>query len=194
MISKRHVEVRISGFGGQGIVLAGVVLGRAVAVHEGRNAVLAQSYGPESRGGASCAEIVIDDGEIDYPHVVSPDVVVVLSQQAYTTYGIHRPEGALLIAEEDLVRVDPDRERGRRVLSAPFTAVAERVGRRIVLNMVVLGFLTGATGIVSPEAMRRAIGASVPAGTEALNLRAFDEGFALGGRAAAELAREEARR
>lgn len=191
MARKGRVEVRISGFGGQGVVLAGIVLGRAAAVHEGRNAVLAQSYGPESRGGASCAEVLIDDGDIDYPHVVSPDVVVALSQQAYATYGKTRPEGALLIAEQDLVELDAEAERGRCVLRGPFTAIAERIGRRIVLNMVALGFLTGATDIVSREAAREAIAATVPRGTEELNLRAFDEGYALGARAAAQ---EEARR
>lgn len=191
MASKGRVEVRISGFGGQGVVLAGIVLGRAAAVHEGRNAVLAQSYGPESRGGASCAEVVIDDGDIDYPHVAFPDVVVALSQQAYATYGVRRPEGALLIAEEDLVELDVEAERGRRVLRGPFTAIAEQAGRRIVLNMVALGFLIGATGIVSQDAVREAIAATVPQGTVELNLRAFDAGYALGARAGA---REEALR
>jgi 2-oxoglutarate ferredoxin oxidoreductase subunit gamma len=171
-------EVRLSGFGGQGLVLAGIVLGRAAAVHEGRNAVLAQSYGPESRGGASCAELVLDDGPIDYPHVVHPDLVLVLSQEAYATYGRGRSPSALLVVEQDLVQVDSEAERGRRVLSAPFTAMAETLGRRLVLNMVALGFLAGCTDLVSAQALREAIQASVPPGTEALNLRAFEAGLA----------------
>jgi 2-oxoglutarate ferredoxin oxidoreductase subunit gamma len=172
-----RTEIRLSGFGGQGLVLAGIVIGRAAAVHEGRNAVLAQSYGPESRGGASCAELVLADGPIDYPHVVAPDVVLVLSQEAYSTYGRSRPEGAVLVAEQDLVQLDPEEE-GKRVLRAPFTAMAEKLGRRLVLNMVAVGFVAGATGVVSPEALRAAIEAAVPPGTEALNLRAFDAGLA----------------
>jgi 2-oxoglutarate ferredoxin oxidoreductase subunit gamma len=180
-----HIEVRLSGFGGQGIVLAGIVLGRAAAVHEGRNAVMAQSYGPESRGGASCSEVIIDDGAIDYPHVVHPDVVLVLSQEAYAKYGATRPAPALLIAEQDLVELPPEIEHGRRVLRAPFTAIAEGIGRKIVLNMVALGFLCRATGIVSRESLREAILASVPRGTGELNLRALDAGYEYAERLAA---------
>jgi 2-oxoglutarate ferredoxin oxidoreductase subunit gamma len=176
MATATRTEIRLSGFGGQGVVLAGIVLGRAAAVHEGRNAVLAQSYGPESRGGASCAELVLADGPIDYPHVVAPDLVLVLSQEAYAKYGRSRPARAVLVAEQDLVELDAD-EQGRRVLRAPFTAMAEGLGRRLVLNMVALGFLAGATGVVSAEALRAAIEASVPPGTEALNLRAFEAGL-----------------
>jgi len=174
---KSQIEVRISGFGGQGVVLAGMILGRAAAVEEGRNAVMAQSYGPESRGGASCAEVMIADGEIAYPHCVDPDVVVTLAQEAYNKYGTTRPAGALLIAEKDLVTLDPEAEKGKKSLCVPFTALADKVGRRIVLNMVTLGFLCRATGVVTPEAMRAAIEASVPPGTEALNLKAFEAGM-----------------
>lgn len=174
---KKHVEVRLSGFGGQGLVLAGIVLGRAAVVNEGRNAVMAQSYGPESRGGASCAEVIIDDSEIDYPHVVAPDVVLVLSQEAYVRYGKSREKEVLLIAEKDIVELDPAAEKGRKVLRVPFTAIAEKVGRRIVLNMVALGFLCRATGLVGREALREAIKVSVPKGTDEINLRAFDAGY-----------------
>jgi 2-oxoglutarate ferredoxin oxidoreductase subunit gamma len=170
--------VVLSGFGGQGIIMAGQILGQAVAVHEGRNAVMAQSYGPESRGGACRTEVILADGEIAYPRVVSPDVVVVLSQEAYRQVGRPRPAECLLIAEEDLVKLDEEAEQGRPVLRVPATRLAERLGRRIVLNIVTLGFLCGATRVASPEALKRAIGASVPKGTEALNLRAFDEGYA----------------
>lgn len=172
------VQVVLSGFGGQGIIMAGQILGRAVAVHEGRNAVMAQSYGPESRGGACKTEVILADGEIAYPRVVSPDVVVVLSQEAYRQVGLPRPAACLLIAEEDLVRLDEEAERGRNVLCVPAARLAEELGRRIVLNIVTLGFLCGATGAVSPEALRSAIAASVPKGTETLNLRAFDAGYA----------------
>jgi 2-oxoglutarate ferredoxin oxidoreductase subunit gamma len=79
---KKRTEIRLSGFGGQGIMLAGQILGKAAVVNEGRNAMMAQSYGPESRGGASVAEIIIDDGEIDYPRVINPDAIMVLSQEA----------------------------------------------------------------------------------------------------------------
>lgn len=172
------VQVVLSGFGGQGVITAGQILGRAVAVNEGRNAVMAQSYGPESRGGAAKTEVILADGEIAYPRVVAPDVAVVLSQEAYRKVGLPRPPGCLLIAEEDLVNLDDEAERGKRVLRVPATRLAEQLGRRVVLNIVMLGFLCGATGIVSPGALKAAITASVPKGTEDLNGRAFDAGFA----------------
>ncbi len=172
------VEIVLSGFGGQGVITAGQILGRAVAVHEGRNAVMAQSYGPESRGGAAKTEVILADGEIAYPRVVAPDVAVVLSQEAYRKVGLPRPPGCLLIAEEDLVTLDEEAERGKRVLRVPATRLAEQLGRRVVLNIVMLGFLSGATGIASPDALKAAITASVPRGTEELNVRAFDAGFA----------------
>jgi len=177
MGTKKHIEVRLSGFGGQGVVLAGIVLGRAAAVNEGRNAVMAQSYGPESRGGAACAEVLIDDSEIDYPHVVAPDVVVTLAQDAYNTHGKTRPKGTLLIAEENLVELDQAAEKDRTVMRVPFTALAEKAGRRLVTNMVTLGFLCRATEVVSADALRKAIASSVPKGTEELNLRAFEAGY-----------------
>ncbi len=175
---KGFVQVILSGFGGQGVIMAGEILGRAVAVEEGRNAVMAQSYGPESRGGACKTEIILADGDIVYPRVVSPDIVVVLSQEAYRQVGRRRPAECLLIAEEDLVTLDEEAEQGKTVLRVPATRLAEQLGRRIVLNIVMLGYLCGATRVASPEAMKHAIGASVPKGTEALNLRAFDAGYA----------------
>ncbi len=174
---KSFVQVILSGFGGQGVITAGQILGRAAAVNEGRNAVMAQSYGPESRGGACKTEVIVADGDIAYPRVVAPDVAVVLSQEAYRVVGLPRPKECLLIAEEDLVQVDESVERGRTILRVPATRLAEQVGRRVVLNIVVLGFLCGATGITRPDALKDAIAASVPKGTEALNLKAFETGF-----------------
>ncbi len=174
---KGFVQVVLSGFGGQGVIMAGEILGRAVAVEEGRNAVMAQSYGPESRGGACKTEVILADGEIAYPRVVSPDVVVVLSQEAYRQVGRTRPPECLLIAEEDLVTVDEEVEKGRNILRVPATRLAEQIGRRIVLNIVMLGYLCGSTGVASADALKNAIAASVPKGTESLNLKAFGAGY-----------------
>ena len=170
-----HVEVRIGGFGGQGIILAGAILGRALAVHAGRHAVMAESYGPESRGGACSAEIVIADSEIAYPRVVKPDVLVLMSQQAYDKFAPQRPEGCILIVDEDLVNLGstppPD------VLRAPATRLAEALGKRIAANIVMLGYLAGATGVVDIEMLRQAVAGSVPRGSEALNLDAVSQGY-----------------
>lgn len=171
-----RTEVRLGGFGGQGIILGGLILGRAATVYAGRNAVLSQSYGPESRGGACMAEIIISDGEISYPRVVSPDLAVMLSQEAYTKYGRTRPAQSPLIVDEDLVKTDDEAEKGRPMLKAPTTRLAEELGRRMVANIVMLGVLCGATQLVNAEAMRQAVATSVPRGTEEINLRAFEAG------------------
>lgn len=174
---KEQIEVRLSGFGGQGIVLAGTVLGRAAAVEEGRNAVMLQSYGPESRGGASNTEVLIADGEIPYPHCTVPQVVVTLAQEAYDKYGATRPEGTLLIVEKDLVHLNAEAEKGKKSYCVPFTALADGLGKRMVLNMVTLGFLCKATNLVDKDCLKRAILDAVPKGTEELNMKAFDTGY-----------------
>ncbi len=174
---RERIEVKLGGFGGQGIILAGYVLGRAASVHSGRNAVMSQSYGPESRGGACVAEIVIADGEIAYPRVLEPDVLVAMSQQAYDRYAAGRPPGCLLIVDEDLVTLDGALEDGRALLKAPATRLAEELGRRIIANIVMLGFVCGATGVLDIQMLRDALAASVPRGTESLNLQALDTGY-----------------
>jgi 2-oxoglutarate ferredoxin oxidoreductase subunit gamma len=173
-----QVEIRLGGFGGQGIILAGSILGRAAAVHGGRNAVLSQSYGPESRGGACMAEVVIADGEIAYPRVTRPDVLVFMSQQAYDKYAASRPDDSILIVDDDLVDLGDQPPVG--VLRARATRLAEELGRRVVANIVMLGFLVGVTGVVSIETLREAVAASVPPGTEELNLVAVDKGYEQG--------------
>jgi 2-oxoglutarate ferredoxin oxidoreductase subunit gamma len=175
--SRSRVELKLGGFGGQGVILAGLILGRAASVHAGRNAVMAQSYGPESRGGACMSEVVIADDEIACPRVASADVLIVMSQEAYKTYAADRPDDCLLIVDEDLVVPDGDLERGRQVLRAPATRLADELGRRIIANIVMLGFLCGATGVVDIDVMHDAVAASVPKGTEELNARAVDAGY-----------------
>jgi 2-oxoglutarate ferredoxin oxidoreductase subunit gamma len=122
--------------------------------------------------------VILADGDIAYPRVVAADVVVTLSQEAYRLHGKTRPKSCVLIAEEDLVELDAETERDRVVLRVPSTRLAESLGRKVVQNIVVLGFLCGATGIVDADALRQAIKESVPKGTEALNLRAFEAGHA----------------
>lgn len=175
--SRERVELRFSGFGGQGIILAGYIIGRAATVHAGRHAVMAQSYGPESRGGACMTELVVADSEIAYPRVISPDLVVVMSQPAYVRYGLHRPDGCVLIADADLVTPDGDAERDRLVLAAPATRLAEELGRRIMANIVMLGFVCGATRLLPHDVLHDAVAASVPAGSGEANLLAFDTGY-----------------
>lgn len=166
-------EIRIAGFGGQGVVLAGYVLGKALALYAGREAVMTQSHGPEARGGASSADLVVSEEPIAYPFVQQPDFLVALSQEAYTKFRPSAKQSALVLIDGDLVRP----EDGDQIKAIPATRLAEDLGRRIVANVVMLGFFTAVTGLVDPKAMLRALETSVKAKTLPLNLSAFQAGF-----------------
>lgn len=173
------LQIRISGFGGQGVVMMGYVLGKAASIFEQKNATLSQSYGPESRGGASACDVLISSDEIDYPKVTEPDILVVLSQDAYNTYGRNRPEHCTFIIEEELVELTEE-DRKKKVYKIPATRMAEELGKKIVANMVMLGFVAAVTSCVGPEALKQAIATTVPKGTEHLNLKAFEVGYRFG--------------
>ncbi len=166
-------EVRISGFGGQGVVLAGYILGKAASLFDGKEATLIQSYGPEARGGAASAEVVIADEPIAYPHIEKPDILVVMSEEAYRTYGNSLRPGGRMILDQDLVNL----EEGVEAVRVPATRLAESLGRRIVANIVMLGALVAATAVVTQEAMVEAVRTSVPPRTVDLNLEALELGY-----------------
>ena len=175
-------EIRIAGFGGQGVVLAGVVLGRA-GVLDGRFAVQSQSYGAEARGGGARAEIILAREPVVYPEVIAPDMMVVLSQVACDKYGAGLRAGGLLVVDTDLVTRVPE---GLAASGAPFTATAERqLGKPIAANMVALGYLVALSGVVSRESLEGAVRETVPKGTEGMNLEAVAAGWALTADAAA---------
>lgn len=174
-----RLEIRVTGFGGQGIIRAGLMLAMAACIHSDKNAVQTQSYGPESRGGACKSEVVISDEEIDFPKVTEPDVLITMSQEAYNTYAHTLKKGGLLLLDSDLVpkqKTTPD----IRVVKVPATKIAEKLGKTIVANVVMLGAFTSATNLVNVEAMKKAILSNVPKGTEKLNLASFDEGYEYG--------------
>ncbi|MFC1935664.1 2-oxoacid:acceptor oxidoreductase family protein [Chloroflexota bacterium] len=171
-----RTEVRIAGFGGQGVVLAGMVLGTAAVVYDGKKAVQTQSYGAETRGGAARSEVILGDSEIIYPQVRRPDILVALSTPALEKFIGDLKPGGILIVDQDLVTVED--ATAHRVYRAPFSDIAVReMGRGLVANAVMLGFLTGVTGIVSREAMEQAIKDTAPSGAEELNLKAFRKGL-----------------
>ena len=174
-----RTEIRLTGFGGQGIILSGYIVGKAAAIHDGKQATFTQSYGPESRGGACSAQVIISDEPISYPHLTDPAILVVMSQAAYSKYAPDLREGALLIIDEDLVETD-EIAGDVRLLSVPATRLAEELGRKIVANIVMLGFFAAVTDVVSVEAMQEAVRTSVPKGTEELNLEAFQKGYEYG--------------
>ena len=179
-----RTEIRLSGFGGQGIILAGYILGKAAALYDHRHATMTQNYGPESRGGACSAQVIVADAPVSYPHLTTPQVIVAMSQEAYTKYAGELADGGLLIIDEDLVRPNGDAhcaQRARvRVAGVPCTRIAEQMGRKMIANIVMLGCLAALDQTVSPEALRRAVRESVPKGTEDLNLKAFDRGYTHG--------------
>jgi 2-oxoglutarate ferredoxin oxidoreductase subunit gamma len=165
-----------AGFGGQGVILAGMIVGRAAAIYDGKFATLTQSFGPEARGSACSAQLLVSPEPILYPYVTRPDILVAMSQEAYRRFGPQLKPGGVLLHEEDLVKLD-EASRGAQTFGIPATRFAEELGRRLVLNVVMVGFTTAVTGITSPEAVRQAIRDSVPPGTESLNLAAFEKGL-----------------
>ncbi len=166
-------EIRIAGFGGQGVGLAGYILGKALTLYDGKEAVMTQSYGPEARGGASSANVVLSDESIDYPFVQRPDVLVALSQEAYDKFHPSVKSDALILVDGILV----DARFPGNTYRIPCTKLAESLGRRIVANVVMLGFFTVVTKIVSRSAVEEAITASVKSKTVPLNIRAFEAGY-----------------
>ncbi len=167
-------EVRLGGFGGQGIILAGYLLGKAAALYDGKEAVFTQSYGPEARGGACAAELIIDDETIDYPMVSSPKLLVLMSQEAFSKYGSAAAEGAQLIVDTDLVESAPREDWLRDI---PATRIAQELGNRMVANVIMLGFLCATTGVVSREALAESIRTTVRPRLVDLNLQALARGF-----------------
>ena len=182
-------EIRIGGFGGQGVILAAAVIGKAEAIFHGGHACMTQSFGPEARGGSSSAQVILSSEPILYPYVTQPDILVVMSQEAYTRFGPQLKAGGILIIEQELVRIDR-MPTGVRVYGVPATRLAEEIGKKVVLNIVMVGFFGAVTNLVDPDALRKAVADSVPPAMQALNLRAFDKGFAYGAELMVRLAED----
>lgn len=180
-------EIRICGFGGQGVITAAVILGKAAAVFDNLIANQTQSYGPEARGGAAKAEVVISSQPIGYPCVLSADVVVAMSQEAFTKYKRDVKVNGIVIVDPDLVidhRID------HPVYKVRATEIAEGLGNTIVANIVMLGALTAIAQPVSREAIIASTLESVPARFTDLNRRALEAGFQAGEDAVREVARQ----
>ena len=171
----KRMEIRLAGEGGQGMILAGIILAEAAAIYDNKNATQTQSYGPEARGGASKAEVVIAQGEIDHPEVISADVLVAMSQEACDKYaGNLKKDGLLIVDQERVGRVPSN-----RAIKVPITRLAqESSGKSITANVVALGVLVGLTGVVSRQAIVSAVAARAPKGTEEMNNAALSAGFA----------------
>lgn len=166
-------EIRIAGFGGQGTVLAGYLLGKAFSLYQGLEAVMTQSYGPEARGGAASSNIVVADREIAFPFVEQADILIALSQEAYVKFRGETREGALVLVDTSLVEAEP----GDETVGLPATEIAEHLGNRIVANVVTLGYLCGCQDWILSAALEEAIRTTLKEKIIAINLNAFRKGF-----------------
>ena len=170
-------KIVITGFGGQGVVLAGRIVGKSAAIGDKLQSTMVQSYGPESRGGACSTQVTIADGEIYYPYITHPDILVAMSQAGYDKYKDQLNEDGILIVEEDLVRPQAG---AREYFSVPSTRFAEEIGFKMMANIIMIGFFTAITGAISLDAARNTVLESVPKGTEKKNLAAFEKGWEYG--------------
>jgi 2-oxoglutarate ferredoxin oxidoreductase subunit gamma len=174
-----RIEIRFAGFGGQGIIKSGIITAAAASIYAGKNAVQTQSYGPESRGGACKSEVVISEEEIDFPKVVEPDILVLMSQHAYIDYVDDIKAGGTVILDPDMIPREKD-SKNVKVFRVPATKIAEGLGRKIVANIVMLGAFVAITGVLDENAVREAVKDNIPRGTEELNLAAFQKGYEYG--------------
>ena len=170
-----RIEIRVTGYGGQGVVLVSTVIGRAWAVHAGKHAAMIQSFGPEARGSSCSATLAMSDHEVLYPYIRHSDVLVAMSSEGYALFRDELKDDGVLLYEQNLVHPTP--KPGQRAYGIPSTRFAEELGRVLVQNVVMLGFFSAITKIVPLDAMEQALRLSVPAGTEELNLKAFAKGL-----------------
>lgn len=175
---KKNIEIRIAGFGGQGIIMAGYIIGKAAAIYDNKYSTLIQSFGPEARGSSCSAQVIISDSQILYPYLIKPGISIFLSRDSYEKFNSELEDGGIMLIEKDLVQ--PQKHAGIKIFAIPATRLAEEMGRKIVTNIIMVGFFAACTQITSYEATKNAVESSVPPGTEALNIKAFEAGFEYG--------------
>jgi 2-oxoglutarate ferredoxin oxidoreductase subunit gamma len=178
-------EIRFSGFGGQGIIRCGLITGKALAIFDNKHATMTQSFGPEARGSACSSQLVVSEDRVLYPYISSPEILISMSQEAYDKYEPELGDDGTLIIDKDLVRTKPPRGKIKTYV-IPSTRFAEELGNRIIANLVMLGFFTAITRVVSPEAMKKALPGLVPSRFLDLNIKAFDKGYEYGKKILAE--------
>jgi len=172
-----RTEVKLGGFGGQGIISAGRIIGQAAAIYDKLEACFTQSYGPEARGGSAGSQVVISSDPIHHPHPIQPTSMIILSQGAYDKYVPTLAPGGVLLIDDELVKVPPDHRKDIQILGIPATTIATQAGTSRAANTVMLGYWTSVVGLISRDAMRQSVAESVPPKTIALNLEVFDIGY-----------------
>ncbi len=170
-------EIRIAGFGGQGVILAGFIIGKAACVFNKYNAVQSQSYGPEARGGAARSEVIISDEKIGYPRPTSVDLFVAMAQEAFDTYKVDIRDDTIVIVEPDLV---PNHDIKQDLYPLRAQKIAKDLGNKIVTNIAMVGGVTGLYDFFDEESVRKAVEDSVPKRFLDLNMRAFERGLEAG--------------
>ncbi|MFH0865075.1 MAG: 2-oxoacid:acceptor oxidoreductase family protein [Bacteroidota bacterium] len=172
-------EIKVGGLGGQGVILSAQIIGKAASIYDNKFATMTQSFGPEARGSACSAQLIISDKIVAYPYIKKPGILVVMSQDAYNKFVPELASGGILITEEDLVKTGKLPE-GIKHYKIPATRFAEEIGKRLVLNIVMVGFFTAVTKLLTFDSVEKALLDSIPAGTENLNLKAFKKGYEYG--------------
>jgi len=173
------MDIRFSGFGGQGIIKSGMLIGKAASIFDSKFATLTQSFGPEARGGACSAQVVIDDNKVLYPYIIAPEILVSMSQEAYEKFIDDPVKDSIVLTDTDLVKPKTIRK-DIKMYSVPATRIAEKMGNRIFANVVMVGFFTAMTDVVSLEAMKKALPGSVPERFLATNIEALEKGYKYG--------------
>ena len=166
-------KIIVTGFGGQGVIMAGKIIGKAAAIGDKLESSMVQSYGPESRGGACSVQVTISEGQIYYPYINSPDILVCMSQAGYDKYRDQLEEKVVLIVDQDLVKP----LEGRDCFAIPATRFAEEMGLKMMANIIMIGFFSGITEAISLESARNTVAESVPPKTIEMNLKAFERGW-----------------
>jgi 2-oxoglutarate ferredoxin oxidoreductase subunit gamma len=174
-----HVEIRIGGFGGQGIIRTGLILASASCVYGDKNAIQSASYGPESRGGRCKSEVIISDGDIDFPKVEQPDIQVIMSQEAYLEYVDDLKNDGTLIVDPDLGSNQKQNFKAK-TYEVPATRIAEELGKKIVANVVMIGAFAAITSVIDVGQLKESIRHNVPKTFVELNLAAFEKGYGYG--------------
>jgi len=169
-------EIRFSGFGGQGIIRCALITGKALSLYDDKFATMTQSFGPEARGSACSAQLVVSDDRVLYPYITHPGILMALSQEAYEKYYSELPDGGILIVDEDLVKLRGEHP-NLSLWSVPATRFAEGLGNRLFTNLVALGFFTAITGVVTADAMKKALPGLVPGRFLKINTKAFEKGY-----------------
>lgn len=173
----KQTEIIVTGFGGQGIILAGRILGMAASLGDHKESTLVQAYGPESRGGACNAQVIISDTPIHYPYVNQPHILVAMSQTGYEKFAPALESSSVLLVDQDLV--NPENAACDQY-AIPATRMAEKLGNKMMANIIMIGFCTAVTEVVTSEAAQDTVRKSVPKGTEDRNIEAFTKGYDYG--------------